>query len=143
MLIVSVGTGTSPDARSGLEPDQMNLLFNATTIPAALMFAALNEQDLLCRVFGDCRAGETLDREVGDLIGGVGPLQREQKLFTYLRYNAELTREGLDALGCHDIAPETVQQLDSIDGIPDLRRVGKKVAETKVLERHFDGFAAS
>jgi len=142
MLIVSVGTGTSPDARQSLDPAEMNLLFNATAIPAALMYAALNEQDLLCRVFSDCRAGETLDREVGDLVGSAGPLQPEQKLFTYLRYNAELTRQGLDALGCRDIAPETVQQLDSIDGIPDLRRVGKKVAETKVLERHFDGFIA-
>jgi hypothetical protein len=143
MLIVSVGTGTSPDARSGLEPSEMNLLFNATTIPSALMFAALNEQDLLCRVFGDCRAGDAIDREVGDLVGSVGPLQRDQKLFTYLRYNAELTREGLDALGCRDIAPETVQQLDSIEGIPDLRRVGKRVAETKVMERHFAGFMPS
>jgi len=143
MLIVSVGTGTSPDARSGLEPEQMNLLFNATTIPSALMFAALNEQDLLCRVFGDCRWGDPLDREVGDLIGCVGPLRREQKLFTYLRYNAELTREGLDGLGCRDIVPASVQQLDSIEGIPDLRRVGKRVAETKVLEQHFDGFMPS
>ena len=143
MLIVSVGTGTSPDARQGLEPDEMNLLFNATTIPSALMFAALNEQDLLCRVFGDCRAGDALDRVVGDLIGAIGPLQRDQKLFTYLRYNAELTREGLDALGCRDIEPETVRQMDSIDGIPELRTVGKKVAETKVLERHFDGFLPS
>jgi uncharacterized protein len=143
MLIVSVGTGTSPMARSGLEPEQMNLLFNATTIPSALMFAALNEQDLLCRMFGDCRAGDALDREVGDLVGSAGPLQREQKLFTYLRYNAELTREGLDAIGCRDIKPETVQQLDSIDGVPDLRRVGKEVAETKVLEGHFAGFMPS
>ena len=143
MLIVSVGTGTSPEARQGLELDEMNLLFNATTIPSALMFAALNEQDLLCRVFGDCRAGDRIDREVGDLIGAVGPLQQGQKLFTYLRYNAELTREGLDALGCRDIEPETVQQMDSIDGIPELRTVGKKVAETKVLERHFDGFLPS
>ena len=143
MLIVSVGTGTSPEARQGLELDEMNLLFNATTIPSALMFAALNEQDLLCRVFGDCRAGDRIDREVGDLIGAVGPLQQGQKLFTYLRYNAELTREGLDALGCRDIEPETVRQMDSIDGIPELRTVGKKVAETKVLERHFDGFLPS
>ena len=140
MLIVSVGTGTSPDARSGLEPDQMNLLFNATTIPAALMFGALNEQDLLCRVFGNCRAGDLIDREVGDLVGSAGPAQHGQKLFTYLRYNAELTREGLDALGCPRIKPEAVQQLDSIDGIPDLGRLGKKVPEIKVLERHFDGF---
>lgn len=143
MLIVSVGTGTSPDARSGLEPDQMNLLFNATTIPSALMFAALNEQDLLCRVFGDCRAGDAIDGEIGDLVGSAGPLERNQKLFTYLRYNAELTREGLDALGCREIEPGSVQKLDSIDGIPDLRRVGKQVAETKVMERHFDGFLPS
>jgi hypothetical protein len=143
MLIVSVGTGTSPDARSGLEPGDMNLLFNATTIPSALMFAALNEQDLLCRVFGDCRAGEALDREMGDLVGSDGPLQHGQKLFTYLRYNAELTREGLDALGCRDIEPKTVQQMDSIEGIPELRRVGARVAETKVLERHFEGFLPS
>jgi len=107
------------------------------------MFAALNEQDLLCRVFGDCRAGEILDREVGDLIGSAGPLPREQKLFTYLRYNAELTRAGLDALGCRDIKPETVQQMDSIDGIPELRTVGKRVAATKVREEHFTGFMPS
>ena len=141
MLVVSVGTGTSPAARQGLEPDEMNLLFNATTIPSALMFAALNEQDLLCRVFGDCRAGEALDREVGDLVGSDGPLQHGQKLFTYLRYNAELTREGLDALGCRDIEPKTVQQMDSIEGIPELRRVGARVAKTKVLEEHFEGFS--
>jgi hypothetical protein len=28
-------------------------------IPSALMLAALTEQDLLCRVFGDCLAGVT------------------------------------------------------------------------------------
>ena len=143
MLVVSVGTGTSPDARQSLDPDKMNLLFNATAIPAALMYAALNEQDLLCRVFGDCRVGDPIDRELGDLVGSAGPLESHQKLFTYLRYNAELTREGLDALGCRDIKPETVQQMDSIDGIPELRTVGKKVAESKVLERHFEGFTPS
>jgi patatin-like phospholipase/acyl hydrolase len=57
--------------------------------------------------------------------------------------DAELTREGLDALGCRDIKPEAVQQLDSVDGIPYLRRVGKQVAETKVREEHFSGFMAS
>jgi hypothetical protein len=143
MLIVSVGTGTSPAARQSLQPHEMNLLFNATTIPSALMFAALSEQDLLCRVFGDCRAGETIDREVGDLVGSAGPLPREQKLFTYLRYNAELTREGLDALGCREIEPDSVQKLDSVANILDLRRVGKRVAETGVREQHFKGFVPS
>ena len=55
----------------------MNLLYNAKSIPAALMSAALNEQDLLCRVFGRCRHGATIDREVGDLIdNGDGAIGR-------------------------------------------------------------------
>jgi uncharacterized protein len=140
MLIVSVGTGTSPSAQEGLEPDEMNLLFNARTIPSALMFAALNEQDFLCRVFGDCRAGDPLDRELNNLVGSAGPLPRGEKLFSYLRYNAELTREGLDRLGCSEIEPRTVQKLDSIEGIPDLQRVGRRAAELRVREEHFDGF---
>jgi len=36
-----------------------------------------------------------------------------------------------------------VQQMDSIDGIPELRTVGKKVAETKIREEHFVGFMPS
>src|SRR5262249_8293442 len=72
MLIVSVGTGTSPDVRDGLDPDEMNLLFNASTIPSALMLAALTEQDLLCRVFGDCLAGDPLDREIDTLLPCAG-----------------------------------------------------------------------
>ena len=47
----------------------MNLLFNASNIPSALMFAALNEQDFLCRVFGNCLTGDPLDREVGEQLG--------------------------------------------------------------------------
>src|SRR5262245_39007844 len=140
MLIVSVGTGTSPDVQHGLDSDDMNLLFNATTIPSALMFAALNEQDLLCRVFGNCLVGDPLDRELNDVAGSAGPLPRDEKLFTYLRYNAELTRAGLDALGCRDIEPRVAQKLDSIDGIPDLQRVGRRVAETKLQGQDFAGF---
>ncbi len=141
MLIVSVGTGTSPDVRNGLKPNDMNLLFDATTIPSALMFAALNEQDFLCRIFGKCLSGDPLDREVGDLVGSEGPLSAGQKLFTYVRYNAELTSDGLAALGCADIDPSLVQQMDSVDSIPALQKVGGRVAEKNVREEHFTGFA--
>ena len=135
ILLVSVGTGTSPYANADLRPDEMNVLYNATSIPSALMFAALNEQDFLCRVFGRCLAGDPLDREVGDMIGKRGPLQ--PKLFTYLRYNAELTRAGLNELDLADVEPTHVQQLDSVEFVGDLQRVGKRVAERKVKAEHF------
>ncbi len=136
MLIVSVGTGTSAGENYSLKPDEMNLLFNATTIPSALMYAALNEQDFLCRVFGDCVAGPLLDREVDTMMPSQGPLNA--KLFRYARYNAELTAKGLTALGCGRIEPTSVQKLDSIDAIPDLQTIGKAVAEQKVDRAHFN-----
>jgi hypothetical protein len=138
MLVVSVGTGTSPDANADLNPGEMNLLYNASSLPSALMFAALNEQDFLCRVFGQCLAGDPLDREVGDMIGKKGPV--EPKLFTYVRYNAELTRSGLDALGLTNVEPANVQQLDSVEFVGDLQRVGKAVAEKNVKAEHFQLF---
>ena len=137
LLLVSVGTGMSPKADDHLQPGDMNLLFNASSIPAALMYAALNEQDLLCRVFGRCRHGATIDREVGDLRTGPGVL--DQRLFSYVRYNVELSHSGLDAVGLGDIRPEDVQKLDSVAHIPDLVRVGKAAAGD-VAPEHFAGF---
>lgn len=139
LLIVSVGTGTSPQANADLAPDEMNLLYNAGSIPSALMYAALNEQDFLCRTFGRCLVGAPLDREVGDMIGKRGPV--EPKLFTYLRYNAELTREGLDSLGLNRIEPEKVQKLDSVEHIGELQEVGRALVANKMKPEHFAAFS--
>jgi hypothetical protein len=136
MLIVSIGTGTSAGENYSLRPEEMNLIFNATEIPSALMYAALNEQDFLCRVFGDCVSGPLLDREVDNMIGSRGPLDR--KLFRYVRYNAELTREGLTALGCGNIEPTSVQKLDSIDALGELQTIGKAVAAQSVKAEHLN-----
>ena len=141
LLIVSIGTGTCPDANADLSPNEMNLLYNASSLPSALMYAALNEQDLLCRAFGNCLCGDELDREVGDMIDKDGTLKRPvtSKLFTYVRYNAELSREGLNQLGLNDIEPEAVQKLDSVAHISELQKVGKAVAK-QVIREHFGKF---
>jgi len=138
MLLVSVGTGASPEPNANLQAADMNLFYNASSIPSALMYAALNEQDFLCRVFGDCRAGCELDREIRDMRGKAGPAM--PKLFTYMRYNAELTTEGLARLGLTDIKPRDVQALDSTDHIAELQRVGRAVADQEVHVDHFSGF---
>jgi hypothetical protein len=146
MLLVSVGTGTAPKADDSLRPDNMNLLYNAKSIPAALMTAALKEQDMLCRVFGRCRYGPPIDQELGDLANPEpGRPESEpglagQRLFTYVRYNAELTTDGLAKLGLADIRPENVHRLDSVDYVPELQTIGRKVAERDVKASHFDQF---
>jgi hypothetical protein len=137
MLLVSVGTGTSPKANMELAPEDMNLLYNAGSVPSALMFAALNEQDVLCRAFGECRHGPWLDRELKDMIRITGPV--EPKLFTYLRYNAELSREWLDNKGLGHINPRDVQRLDSTAHMDELSQVGECVAQSVVPE-HFEEF---
>jgi hypothetical protein len=99
------------------------------------------ETKVVCRVFGNCLCGDLLDRELGSLMPCDGPLAANQRLFTYVRYNAELTRAGLDAIGCHGVQPEAVRKLDAIDSLPALRDVGQRVA-TKVSAGHFVGFPA-
>jgi len=137
LLVVSIGTGTSPNANHDLAPEDMNLIYNASSIPSALMFAALNEQDMLCRVFGECRHGDALDLEVGTMIGKRGPA--DPKLFTYVRYNAELTAEWLGGHDLGHINPRDVQRLDSTSHMAELEEVGRKVAR-QVRPEHFDGF---
>jgi hypothetical protein len=145
MLLVSVGTGTAAKADDMLRPGDMNLLYNAKSIPAALMSAALNEQDLLCRVFGRCRHGAGIDREVENLIDVKGDAAERlglpgDRMFTYMRYNAELSAAGLTALGLPKIRPEDVQKMDSVKHIRELQAIGQAVAERDVDRSHFDGF---
>ena len=92
-----------------------------------LALTSLTEQDLLCRAFGRCRAGGHIDNEIGDLRNVAGPV--EPRLFTYMRYNAELTEDGLEGLGLSDIDPAAVRSLDSIDHVDDLLRSRPDVAE--------------
>jgi patatin-like phospholipase/acyl hydrolase len=138
MLLVSVGTGTTPNINPELKASQMNTLYNAQTLPLALMLASQHQQDFLCRIFGKCLLGNLIDQEVGDLLETKGPL--ESKLFTYLRYDVELTREGLDHLGgLDDISPKHVQEMDSVKYLPELERIGKAIAK-KVKPDHFTRF---
>jgi hypothetical protein len=145
LLLVSVGTGSSPAVTSEAGGDSPNLLENARTVPSALMSAASAQQDLLCRAMGRCLAGDPLDRELGDLVdmglpggpdGGVAGLP---ELFTYLRYNVELSREGLERIGAGKVDPKHVSSLDAVDRLPELQVVGRALAQRVRIE-HLDGF---
>jgi patatin-like phospholipase/acyl hydrolase len=138
LLLVSVGTGYNPKANENLKLSRMHLLYNAMNVPSALMFAAQVQQDILCRVFGRCLVGESVDRELSDLHNERGVLSK--KHFTYLRYNAELTRDGLDALGLRGIDPAKVARLDSVDHVDELRQIGRAVAKRDLQSAHYGSF---
>lgn len=139
MLLISVGTGASADANRFLAPTDMNLVYNATKIPAALMYAALVQQDTLCRIYGDCRVGAPLDRELYDLCGVDAP-GGIPKAFSYCRYEPELSAEGLVDLGMNDVPVQNVQQMDSVAHMADLTRLGKAYAQKYFEPSHLAGF---
>ena len=145
LLVVSVGTGAAAAVDEDVEDPSRGLLENVAALPNALMYAAMVDQDTNCRLVGRCVNGASLDREIGDMIpreadGKMIPLSQDLgRRFLYARYNADLSREGLDALGLNDIKPKNVQKLDSIEYIPDLRKVGRKLAKEIKIE-HFGSF---
>jgi hypothetical protein len=145
LLLVSIGTGAAPTEDEDVLSPEKNAISNLAGIPGALMYGALVDQDVNCRVVGRCVAGDPIDREIGDLIprdeeGTPVPLSQDLgKAFLYARYNAELTPEGLADLGLPDVDPKNVSKLDSVEFIDDLRRVGRAIAG-KVSLDHFGSF---
>lgn len=52
LLLISIGSGNSTGTEGNLSPQEMNILYHASRMPAALLAAAQQEQDFLCRIFG-------------------------------------------------------------------------------------------
>jgi hypothetical protein len=138
LLLVSIGTGYHPNADQNLRLSRMHVLHNVRSVPSALMFAALVQQDVLCRVFGRCLVGGEIDSEIGDLRSEPGPAGSE--LFTYLRYNADLSTEGLASVGLGGLDSTRLRRLDSFSSMPDLEAVGRAVVERDLRREHYESF---
>lgn len=143
LLVISVGTGSA--AKLDSDMSGKNALSNLVNFPGALMYGAQIDQDINCRTIGRCVHGAQIDRELNDLIPrrGAGderkpvPLSEDLgRAFLYARYNAELSQEWLAERGLGKVDPAQVAQLDSVEHIPDLIRVGKVLAK-EVKAEHF------
>ena len=143
MLLVSVGTGSAANTKPKLGPLGEHLLSLAQSVPAVLIGASATQNDVLCRVFGKCLVGDPIDSELDDLIdrnrSAVDP--QASKLFTYLRYDADLTTEGLSKAGLGHIHAADVRKLDSVAHVSELQEIGKAVSQ-KVAAHHFKSFSA-
>ena len=141
LLLVSVGTGSAPS-----EGDYGNLLNTLKELPNNLMYTMQLDQDINCRLMGRCTYGAHIDREVEDMImkeidGSDIPLSQDtNKNFLYVRYNADLSRKGLDDLELNNISSEDIREMDSVKNIEKLRQVGSKTAQKQVKLAHFGSF---
>jgi hypothetical protein len=76
--------------------------------------------------------------ESGKIVGLDSDANRH---FSYVRYNADLSENGLKELGLSHIDSDEVRQMDSVKNMPQLREVGKKVGERQVsIKKHFQHF---
>ena len=132
LLVVSVGTGSAP---SGGE--YRNLGNTLLQLPSNLMYAIQVDQDINCRTFGRCVFGDKIDRELGDMVSTD---TKEGRDFLYVRYNADLSEEGLKEMGLGHIDPEKVGKMDSVKHISDLRQVGAQTAISQVNLDHLGPF---
>jgi hypothetical protein len=137
LLVVSVGTGGAPALGETAEDPGTNLLEAAKNTMSALMSQASVDQDMSCRMIGRCSYGGVIDREVHDLTPidpGIPdrPLPLESDLgrsFLYVRYNAELTPNGLEELGLDGLDAARLRHMDDVANLEDLARVGDALAE--------------
>ena len=140
LLIVSVGTGQVTLKQPFLKLFKMHILHHAKKVPAHLLNSIEYQQDMLCRVFGVCRVGQELDGEIGDLKGVLSEGATDKKLFSYIRYNPALDKEGLTKLNLSHLDPKKIAELDAVDNVHMMQEVGQAVARDEVSIEHFEGF---
>ena len=137
MMIVSVGTGTSPKGDDGVlaSRNPLKRLWGNRKIIGTMIQGAMVDQDTNCRHIGRCVYGDVLDGEIGDMIprdsdGEKIPLSQDLgRKFLYARYNASLSSTGLEELGLGHIDERHVQKLNSVDYIDELLEIGDRIAE--------------
>ena len=59
--------------------------------------------------------------------------------FLYARYNADLSRRGLDELGFGNLDPTSIQKMDAVENMSALTEIGK-AASKFVNAAHFGPF---
>jgi hypothetical protein len=155
LLLISIGTGAAESSGATAAAPNKNIVSTVAGLPGALMYAMQVDQDICCRTVGRCTFGAPLDRELMDLVPreleeGMSlaecyaaprvPLTKDLgRHFLYARYNADLSRAGLDDLGFLNVNSDDIQKLDCPENIPTLLKIGQAAAK-EVSPEHFGSF---
>lgn len=131
--VISVGTGIARTRMPLKSSRKITLLDQITHVTPALIGSSMTQQDLLCRILGDCLYGENLDIELGPLLRPT-MLNYSQQAFSYVRYDRRL-----DEVVSNSALPPLLQaKLDDLKTIPALKAMGKEYADQHVMDNHLD-----
>lgn len=126
LTIVSVGSGDIRHKKLSKTEKDINVFKSVLGIPNAMIYATTREQDLLCRTFGRCLTGESIDLEVSDMKQTSFPL--ESRMFRYHRINPVISDSGLKEIGCGHIRPKDVASIDKVDNVGQMAEVGQAMS---------------
>ena len=149
LLLISLGTGFCPVTVEEGKAAHYNLLDWAQYVLKELMNEANLQQNVLMHVIGErpaLEASGTTEAVVSGASSSGTPSEAAlaqvsrslgaRKLVTYQRITVGLSRTRLDQLGLPDVDPVKVREMDAVDQIPNMQRVGEAVAKEQVhMER--------
>lgn len=131
LSLISIGTGVRRAKMRRLFSKQVNLFDQLGHAIPALITATALEQDVICRILGNCVHGESIDREIGR-IDNPTLIRPELQLFNYARYDLQLDTASVQLT-------QDQAQIDNLVAIPILQRVGKEYASQHVQLSHLIG----
>lgn len=153
LLLLSCGTGYNPVTVPEGKASGYNLLDWARYSVKALLEDANLQQNVLMHLIGQVPApvagsaastadsmGVAAGGPSADVIDNLAVRLGAAKLLTYRRFTVKLTRERLDALDLKDIDPIKVREMDAVDQIPNMQRIGQKIAIGQVHMEQFRNF---
>lgn len=141
LLMVSVGTGFSERHINLGKAKKYTLISWASYAVETLMDDANVQQNFLMKIIGRTPRPEQINSElsaqsVPTAINNFLPPQ----LLTYHRYTTSFSQERFKQLGVGHIDPKSVNVMDCIERILELREIGQAVAQEQVSIDDFEGF---
>jgi predicted acylesterase/phospholipase RssA len=131
--LVSVGTGAGDP---GMAPAWLSG-GNAAQALLSLMSDCSDVVEILMQWMSKSPTAREIDGEIGGLAGD---LIAPEPLLTYLRYDLDLGRKGIDTLmpGLTDKQVKRLPDMDRPENLEILKTLGERAAERDLLEAHFD-----
>lgn len=152
VLLISLGTGFNAVTIDAGKAADYNLIDWGKYVVKEMMNEANLQQNLLLHIIGQrppaaksataelVKSGAAKGVPDEKVMTQIGVGLNANKLLTYQRITVGLTRQRLEQLGLADIDPVKVREMDAVDQIPNMQRIGAAVAKEQVRMDALTGF---